>query len=171
MFVVPLGDRENELMNESPPNHKCRNPPIGPTPWNVYVFKSGELHKIGMTGNIRRRLRDLRHSSALPVKHVVHAVVCCGEKARDIERLLHKKYERVRHHGEWFELHEVQVEQITAFLKWTWNDIRRYRRREINNERTTARAKANAERHAQRAYEFSVLRQPPAVAAVGEAQE
>lgn len=122
-------------------HHECRG-----LPWTVYLAKSGDLHKIGMACDLRQRLKNLRNGSAIPVKHVVHVVVCCWVTARAIERALHQQYALERHHGEWFTLTEWHAKEIAGFLNLPWINERRRRRLELSNERITARANANAER-------------------------
>jgi len=114
-------------------------------PWTVYLFKSGDLYKIGISCDVRRRLCDLRHMSAVPVKHVVHAVVCCSDKARKIERGLHKRYEYHRRHGEWFRLDDINSGSIVTYLKSTSIDMRRRRRARLRGQRRDERTIAHRE--------------------------
>jgi hypothetical protein len=125
--------------------HECRvNGVYDPTPWSVYLFESGTLYKIGITCKPRQRLHSLRNSSAVPVKHIVHAVVCCCDRAREIERGLHDYYAATRRHGEWFRLDIYQVSRIVAYLQSPWIDVRRRRKAGRRGEQIEARAKAAA---------------------------
>jgi hypothetical protein len=126
------------------PTHTCRGGPLSV----VYLVKSGDLHKIGLTMFYppRRRLRDLRNMSAVPVKRVAHAILCCPVMAREVERELHAQFADVRRHGEWFMLERHHVTTITKYLKATWLDARRLRRRQLYIAAIRARANRNAGR-------------------------
>lgn len=81
------------------------------TEW-VYLVKSGELHKIGMsTSDVKKRIETLKTASPTPLE-----VVCVVETddARGLEALLHKMFKTRRVKGEWFSLTPDDVAYIRA---------------------------------------------------------
>jgi hypothetical protein len=125
--------RKSQTGNDA---HRCYRPEF---PWTVYLVQSGALYKIGIAEDVRRRLQGLRSGSAVPVKRVAHAIVCCQEKAREVERALHEAHARSRRHGEWFNLDHVGVFRVTTHLKSPWINVRRRRRAAVNAMRKAER--------------------------------
>lgn len=90
----------------------------------IYVFSavvwcpliSGPRHisKIGITGNVRRRAKQIALHS--PVKCILSFCVTVWSEAdaRRIERLLHRKHGNERSHGEWFFLTADQASDSIA---------------------------------------------------------
>ena len=91
----------------------------------MYLIKSGELYKIGITEDLRRRIRGLRNQSSARVRPVAHAVVCCQLQAREIERALHLKFQAGRKHGEWFKLDRFEVHRVVTYLRSPWLNLAR----------------------------------------------
>jgi Meiotically Up-regulated Gene 113 (MUG113) protein len=114
-------------------------------PSTVYLVKSGDLYKIGIADSVPQRLQALRHMSAIRVKHIAHANVCCKSMARELEHRLHTKYKYRRRHGEWFNLDHIEVWSVARFLKSPWINIRRHRRARVNNARRDCNTRRSAE--------------------------
>jgi hypothetical protein len=68
--------------------------------WTYFVgSREHGIVKVGKTGCLKNRMRDLRNSSPVPIK--LFAVVF-GDHG--IEPFLHEKFKASRKHGEWFEI-------------------------------------------------------------------
>jgi hypothetical protein len=79
---------------------------------HVYLIRAANsLYKIGFASNIERRFNTLRAQSPIPLELVLHFN---GENARELERELHDKFSDKRHHGEWFELSDEDLDYIQA---------------------------------------------------------
>lgn len=84
--------------------------PDSPTPpdgW-VYLFKSGKHYKIGRSGNLERRVKEV--TVALPESlTIVHTIATDDEAG--IESYWHRRYAhlRVRPDAEWFKLGPAEV--------------------------------------------------------------
>lgn len=79
---------------------------------DVYFIQGidGGPIKIGMTTDLKRRLYDFQHGS--PVKLVVLAVLKGGGEMR--EASIHRRFQRSRLHGEWFEPTSELLDLIEA---------------------------------------------------------
>lgn len=82
--------------------------------WYVYLLKGDSYHKIGVTTNVQRRLRELRTHAGAKVLEV--AAVAAVADARGREAELHRRYRACRVRGEWFDLASEQAEEIVALL-------------------------------------------------------
>lgn len=93
------------------PSHRpkrARNP-ISPA-GHVYLGRTGGVHKIGISSNIERRLRELRFDELVCAVHV--------QDARNLERELHKAFRHRRlPQSEYFFLKPEEVSQATAAMK------------------------------------------------------
>ena len=80
----------------------------------IYVLKSNEYYKIGITKDIAKRMRELQTGN--PIKHLF---VCSSffEDAPRFERLLHEAFAQYRVEGEWFELPPEKLEELIEILK------------------------------------------------------
>lgn len=74
----------------------------------IYLFRAGNLYKIGISNNPERRLQDFS-TSPVPVEFVWASQV---EDAKDIEKQLHKTFRQKCIRGEWFELSEADVDYV-----------------------------------------------------------
>ncbi len=89
-------------------------------PTYVYVAKSADLVKIGISESPRRRVSDLRGRSALPpslpkiveVPSLVYATI----GTRKDEKRLHESLRRYRVAGEWYRAECLNAPELAAFL-------------------------------------------------------
>jgi predicted GIY-YIG superfamily endonuclease len=89
----------------------------------VYFFNQlgSDLYKIGITGSITRRLREVQNGNSEPI--VCRYYIECENRfdARETERELHKLLRDARKMGEWFRLSGVDVglvERIWDIREW-----------------------------------------------------
>lgn len=78
----------------------------------VYLMKSNNLYKIGLTGNWEKRLKRLKTGNPNIEKVIAKRVEDCKEA----ESKLHKRYKSKRESGEWFSLTDQDIKDIDAFL-------------------------------------------------------
>jgi len=64
----------------------------------LYFLAGGGLVKIGISANLKSRIRAIRNSSPIPLD-LIGTVKCCSAQ----EGLVHSRLHRFRRHGEWFE--------------------------------------------------------------------
>ena len=70
---------------------------------HIYVIRSGELIKIGISDSPKRRLRALCGVSPIPlVLDYTAAVSGDAWHARTLEKCVHQKLKPYKNHGEWF---------------------------------------------------------------------
>lgn len=72
-----------------------------------FIMSTNKLVKIGVTKNVDRRLSELQTGSPGKMKLLGFIKTT---KPYDLEKRLHKKYKDLRISGEWFNIHEVDVE-------------------------------------------------------------
>lgn len=85
-----------------------------PSPGFVYVVTDGELHKIGISKDVNKRIKSLQNANGREVN------LCCAYWVGDapvIEADIHAKYREHRQKGEWFDLNESQVREIAEMLE------------------------------------------------------
>jgi hypothetical protein len=78
----------------------------------VYLIKMDSHYKIGISKNPKRRLKAF---STMPQEVEVILTAKVNDYAR-IEEELHEKYKEKRVRGEWFELDDLEVKEITDYL-------------------------------------------------------
>ena len=81
---------------------------------SVYLIICDECVKIGVSTQTKIRTRHLGTKIPFAVKKVLFFNV---ENMYKIEKELHKKYEEKRMNGEWFKLSELDIGEITEYLK------------------------------------------------------
>lgn len=75
----------------------------------VYLIRNGDLHKIGVTMNLERRMKELRPDEVIAVYQAVNVT--------GVERLLHSRYKDVRlPQTEYFRLSQEQVREVKSVL-------------------------------------------------------
>jgi hypothetical protein len=81
----------------------------------VYIMNGGQLHKIGRTADLRKRCLEINRGSPVPV-----SVVCSWETTQGeaLESHLHRRFEAVYSHGEWFKLSVEQVNDLLQIKEW-----------------------------------------------------
>ena len=72
----------------------------------IYLISDGTFIKIGITSNIRKRIKNLQTGNPHKLKVLFTWYV---ENAEQLEIQLHKKFERKRKSGEWFDLTDDDV--------------------------------------------------------------
>lgn len=79
----------------------------------VYIVKSKRgLLKIGMTTTPRKRIRTIETSTGLTLENIFISSPCTNY--RQIEKLMHAKFDRHRQEGEWF---KCGFDQVVAALQ------------------------------------------------------
>ena len=79
----------------------------------IYVLKSGEHYKIGITRDVEKRMRNLQTGD--PVEHMF---VCSSfsKDAPSLENRLHRAFAEYRKTREWFTLPPEQLERVIEIL-------------------------------------------------------
>ena len=75
----------------------------------LYLFKSGDYYKIGITANVQSRLNTMQTCNPVAVS-LVYA--CLVPNARKAEKHLHFKYSDYSIHGEWFKFTKGAYDRI-----------------------------------------------------------
>lgn len=77
----------------------------------VYLVRNGDLHKIGRTDHLKRRLKQLKPDAVVQVLET--------DRCRNLEHELHKRFKHKRlPQTEYFRLSEYEVEQVRKALGW-----------------------------------------------------
>ena len=75
----------------------------------IYLIRNGDLHKIGTTKNLQRRMKELKPDKIIRTLE--------RTDYREIEKELHRKYKDVRlPQSEYFRLTESQLNECTKRL-------------------------------------------------------
>ena len=75
----------------------------------IYLIRNGDLHKIGTTKNLQRRMKELKPDKIIRTLE--------RTDYREIEKELHRKYKDVRlPQSEYFRLTESQLDECTTRL-------------------------------------------------------
>jgi hypothetical protein len=80
----------------------------------IYILKSREYYKIGITKDVAKRMRELQTGN--PIQHLF---VCSSffNDAPKIEKLLHETFAEYQIQGEWFELPSSKLEELIELLE------------------------------------------------------
>jgi hypothetical protein len=77
----------------------------------VYLIRNGDLHKIGRTDNLARRMKQLQPDEVLEVLET--------DRSRDLEHELHEQFKSKRvPQTEYFRLNEAEVNLVRMNLGW-----------------------------------------------------
>lgn len=79
----------------------------------VYVVSAGPAFKIGVTGNLKRRLKQIRTHTPFPPQIIWQRAF---EDAVTIEQRLHSALGRHRTHGEWFVCDRATIDAAIATI-------------------------------------------------------
>ena len=79
----------------------------------VYLFECNGKYKIGVTSDIKKRLKQL-DNRPFPVALIKNSELIYN--AFEIEQNLHQKYQKQKIDGEWFKLNTSQVKYIIDYL-------------------------------------------------------
>lgn len=82
----------------------------------VYLAWDGRGFKIGITSNISGRLATLRIANPY-IQIVARSPKMPLEEARNMEAYLHRRYQKTRIRGEWFELNPAEVKYIRSLFR------------------------------------------------------
>lgn len=86
-----------------------------PTPCKyVYLLRSKDYHKIGITKDVEYRLKQLQTASPYEIKVITAIKIDNAEK---LEKELHKRYSANHIRGEWFELPTSEVDALREELE------------------------------------------------------
>ncbi len=80
---------------------------------NIYIIKCGEYHKIGVTSNIKKRMRNMQTNAPLPLE-LVYIKEC--DNAEELETYVHNKYFYKQTVGEWFKIKDGDIDEIKAII-------------------------------------------------------
>lgn len=113
--------------------HMEKNASLFPD-WSWIYFVGSREHgivKIGQTGKLRKRMRQLKNSSPVPIKLLA---VVLGRPS--LEGFLHDYFKSSRKHGEWFELSEdlnqcIEDIKVQRFGRYIPSDMRPTQRERI----------------------------------------
>lgn len=98
------------LLEMSSPQVTAAPPPTVPRVGWVYLLRAENgRYKIGRTGNLESRIRQLHTASPIHF-NLTHSFRTFY--SRQAEGLLHERFAHTRTHGEWFELTREHVSQI-----------------------------------------------------------
>jgi len=86
----------------------------------VYLLKSKDLYKIGITENIQGRIRHYRTSNPFGIDLLFQGKVRLRKRTEDD---LNNRFERKRVKGEWFKLNKEDVSTIKSILNSRENNI------------------------------------------------
>ena len=75
---------------------------------NIYVVRSGEFCKIGITDHMLLRLKSFRNANPHELSVVLYANVI-GGAAREVERLSHEIMALKKHRNEWFQCRDKEA--------------------------------------------------------------
>lgn len=78
----------------------------------VYTVRVEKFHKIGQSSGLwKQRLMNLENSVPFPVTVVY---LWYTDWSGKLEAYLHQRYASFRMHGEWFQLNETHIEELSA---------------------------------------------------------
>lgn len=80
----------------------------------IYILKSGDYYKIGITTNIVRRKRELQTGNPIQLLFVCSSFF---ENAAEFENILHQAFDEYRVKGEWFNFPPEKLEEVIIFLE------------------------------------------------------
>ena len=83
----------------------------------IYILTDGEYHKIGVSKDPRRRVKQLQTASAGSLS-IIKTYNVPSKIARKLEQQLHKMFwqRRKRFNGEWFNLTQQHLDVIDEWL-------------------------------------------------------
>ena len=80
----------------------------------VYIMKAGGFYKIGITANVRYRMKQCQTGNPIKIKLIFSENVA---KPRTVEAILHSACKDKRMRGEWFTLSKKDVDSVIAIIK------------------------------------------------------
>ena len=82
----------------------------------VYLIRSANLVKIGISNDVEKRMKGLYGNSPTPMELVDAFGPFSDKDAYKIERYMHKLYKDKNDHGEWFRINDDDVSNICNTL-------------------------------------------------------
>lgn len=82
----------------------------------IYLVRSGEHYKIGLTKDIKRRMRSFTLSLPHPAE-LIHTIPIEQSRMKWLEGILHEQFKAQRCNGEWFMLSDEQVQAICEYVQ------------------------------------------------------
>lgn len=79
----------------------------------VYLLKSGDYYKIGMTTNMKRRFSEMKTLMPDPVIEI-HKIVT--NDPQTVEKYWHSRFSSKRKNGEWFGLDEFDIAEFQRYV-------------------------------------------------------
>ena len=70
---------------------------------DLYIIKVGVYVKIGVSSDVKRRIKDIESACPYPVELLYHGV-CEGQT----EEEWHNKFKKFHHRGEWFKYNKIK---------------------------------------------------------------
>jgi hypothetical protein len=88
----------------------------------IYAIGSETNQKIGFSSNVQQRLSTLQtgNPEKLRIHHTIEVVD--GDRARLVEKMLHKAYSHKRVKGEWFDMSPKEATHALIFAEISWVD-------------------------------------------------
>ena len=102
----------------------------------VYLIKNGDLHKIGRTDNLKRRIKQLQPCVLIEALET--------NRSRDIEYELQKRFRKKRlPQSEYFRLNQEEVDEVRRELGWQPTQKDKPQKITLPSEKRPAQAKDN----------------------------
>lgn len=97
-----MEEKQNTLFDDTPDNEECELV-YGDIDTVVYLLKmDNDTVKIGITDSIKKRIPQIEHASGNFVLEGYHTKKFYNTVAREIESLMHERFEQYRKVGEYF---------------------------------------------------------------------
>ena len=89
-------------------------------PQHVYLFKCGDKHKIGISCNVKRRMRELDNRP-----YPLELIACSAlmRHAFDAEQRLHEEADSWRLSGEWFDFDDKVLGKVKRIIDGLTDDV------------------------------------------------
>ena len=88
------------------------------TPYFLYVLECEQYYKIGYSNNPKNRFTAIRTANPFEVKPVLCIYTFDSNKTKQLEKIFHSKFIRLKHRNEWF----IKSNDITYLIKSTVNN-------------------------------------------------
>ena len=89
------------------------------TPYFLYVLECEQYYKIGISNNPKTRFTAIRTANPFEVKPVLCIYTYDSNKTKQLEKIFHSRFIRLKHRNEWF----IKSDDIINLIKSKVNDI------------------------------------------------